>query len=469
MSVTSLPSQVAAALPATEWEAPGIILLKLLVIGFLVLLNGFFVASEFAIVKVRGTQLDALIEGGRNGAKFARHVVAHLDAYLSATQLGITLASLALGWLGEPFLARMLEPFFALAGVTSAALIHGSAFALAFAAITFLHIVIGELAPKSLAIRKAVPTTLWVSRPLGLFYTIFKPAIWLLNGAANLILKHLMRIDPVAEMELAHSEEELRAILAESQQASEVSPLEKEMLLNVLDLRSLTVRDITTPRRSVVFLNAGDSLAENLRVAKTSGHTRFPLCREHLDETLGLIHIKDLLALDGAPHPDLAAIKREMVTVPEMLPLPRLLKIFLTRHAHMALALDEFGGAAGIVTLDDVLEELVGEIQDEFDAEQPRFQRLDENDFTVSGALGLHELRDLAGLDLQHPDVSTVSGYVTAALGHLPRKGEQVTICGHRVTVAQAGTRRVQQLHFHKLPEAGLVSEDGGRPSSCQV
>lgn len=246
MSPMSLP--LLAAAPATEWEPIGIILLKLLTIAFLVLLNGFFVASEFAIVKVRGSQLDALVAAGRKGAKFARHVVAHLDGYLSATQLGITLASLALGWVGEPFLARMLEPFFTRAGVNSMAIIHGVSFTLAFATITFLHIVIGELAPKSLAIRKAAPTALWVSRPLGLFYTIFKPAIWLLNGAVNLILKHLLRIDPVAEMELAHSEEELRVILAESQKASEVSPLEKEMLLNIFDLRSLKVRDILGSR-----------------------------------------------------------------------------------------------------------------------------------------------------------------------------------------------------------------------------
>ncbi len=306
MILTSSNWTLAATVaPATEWEPIGVILLKLGTIFFFVLLNGFFVACEFAIVKVRGSQLDSLVEQGRRGAKFARHVAAHLDAYLSATQLGITLASLALGWLGEPFLARMLEPAFALAGVTAAPVIHASAFALAFALITFLHIVLGELAPKSLAIRKAVETTMWVSRPLGVFYSVFKPAIWLLNGAANFILRHFLRVDPVAETELAHSEEELRLILAESQQAQEVSALEKEMLLNVLDLRRLAVRDIVTPRGHVLFLDVEDSFADNLRAAKASRHTRFPLCRGHLDQALGLIHIKDLLTLAGeaAPRP----------------------------------------------------------------------------------------------------------------------------------------------------------------------
>ncbi|HYJ04822.1 MAG TPA: hemolysin family protein [Chthoniobacterales bacterium] len=441
----------AVATPATEWEPFGIVLFKLLTVAFLVLLNGFFVACEFAIVKVRPSQLDALIAGGIKPAKLARHIAARLDAYLSATQLGITLASLALGWLGEPFLARMLEPFFALAGVTSPAIIHTISFALAFAAITFLHIVLGELAPKSVAIRKATQTTLWVSRPLALFHTIFKPAIWLFNGAANLILRHVLHIDPVAETELAHSEEELRVILAESQKAQEVSTLEKEMLLNVFDLRRLAVRNIVTPRRSVVFLDVGDSLAENLRLAKSSGHTRFPLCRGHLDQSIGLIHIKDLLALEGDAISDLGSIKRELLSIPEMLSVPRLLNLFLNRHAHLALSLDEFGGATGIVTLDNVLEELVGEIRDEFDAQPREFHRLDENNFIVNGALALHELREIAGLDLKHADVSTAAGYVTAALGNLPKKGDQVTIDGYLVTVVQASTRRVRQLHFHKL------------------
>src|SRR5262249_20013929 len=194
--------------------------------------NGFFVASEFAIVKVRASQLDALAAQGHSRARQARQVVAHLDAYLSATQLGITLTSLGLGWLGEPFLAQMIEPFFALANITSPVLIETVAFALAFATITILHIVLGELAPKSIAIRKAVPTTLWVSRPLRLFYLVFQPAIWLLNGMANWLLKRVFRLEPVAESELAHSEEELRLIVDESAKSAHISPLSHEIVDN---------------------------------------------------------------------------------------------------------------------------------------------------------------------------------------------------------------------------------------------
>ncbi len=460
LSATSYPPIATALAPAAEWEPLGIVLLKLLTVLFFVLLNGFFVACEFAIVKVRGSELQSLVERGTSRAQFARHVAAHLDAYLSATQLGITLASLALGWLGEPFLARMLEPFFVLAGVGSPAVVHAVSFALAFAAITFLHIVIGELTPKSLAIRRAVQTTLWVSRPLGFFYTLFKPAISLLNGAANFILRHALRIDPVAETERAHSEEELRVILAESHRAEEVSTLEKEMLLNVLDLRRLTARDIVTPRQRVVFLDLEDALAENLRVARASGHTRFPLARGHLDQALGLIHVKDLLALADQPGRDLLAIKRDLLTVPEMLSLPRLLDLFLSRHVHMALVLDEFGGATGIVTLDNVLEELVGEIQDEFDREPPAIEHLSADEFIVRGRLPLHELRGQTGLEVACEEVSTVGGYIIHLLGRLPQEGETVQIGGYRAAVTKCDSRRVRRIKFQRAPAAAELPAD---------
>lgn len=435
---------------AREWDSGGSIMLQLAVIVFLVLLNGFFVASEFAIVKVRGSQLEALEEEGDSRAGFARHVTVHLDAYLSATQLGITLSSLALGWVGEPFLAKMLQPFFFLAGVTSEAAIKTVSVAFAFAVITFLHIVLGELAPKSLAIRKSVATTLWVAKPLGLFYILFKPAIWFLNGAANLILKHVFKLEPVSEHELAHSEEELRVILAESERAEEVTSLGKEILINALDLSKRVVRDITTPRGEVVFLNTDDSFEENLEAALKSRHTRFPLCEGHLDNTIGLVHIKDLLKLMREPKADLNSIRRDILPVPEMMPLEKLLTFFLQKHAHLGLVVDEFGGTVGIVTLDNVLEELVGEIQDEFDAENTEFRRVNDNEFFAQGSLGLYELNDLAGIEVENADVSTVGGYVTHLLGHLPKAGETVKIEEYEVTITQTDGRRVGQLHFKR-------------------
>ncbi|MDB6150719.1 MAG: corC 2, partial [Chthoniobacter sp.] len=441
---------------ARHWDGGGNILLQLAVILFLVLLNGFFVASEFAIVKVRGSQLEALEEEGEKRAAFARHVTVHLDAYLSATQLGITLASLALGWVGEPFLARMIQPFFYAFGLTSEAVIRPVSITLAFAVITFLHIVLGELAPKSLAIRKSVITTLWIARPLALFYVLFKPAIWFLNGAANLVLKHVFRLEPVSEHELAHSEEELRVILAESERADEVTTLGKEILINALDMRKRVVRDITTPRGEVVFLNTEDTFEENLKVALESRHTRFPLCEGHLDNTIGLVHIKDILKLMRAEQPTLASIKRDLLPVPEMMSLEKLLAFFLSKHAHIGLVVDEFGGTVGMVTLDNVIEELVGEIQDEFDADTTEFRRINAEEFTVRGSLGLYELHDLAGLELESADVSTIGGYVTHLLGHMPKAGEHVRIDDYLVTITQSDGRRVEALHFKRADEARL-------------
>jgi CBS domain containing-hemolysin-like protein len=445
-----LPAAPLADAIVEHWDSPLIILGKLAVILGLVVLNAFFVASEFAIVKVRASQLDALEDEGDVRAVFAKHVRNHLDAYLSATQLGITLASLALGWIGEQFLAHLLEPAFVLANIHSHAVISAIAITLAFLGITFLHIVFGELAPKYLAIGNPLSVSLALARPLGGFYILFKPAIWVLNKSSNFFLQKLLRIKPVAGAELAHSEEELRLILDESEKSDEVSELGRDLLVNALDLRQRVVRDIMTPRGEVVFLDLEEDFEQNLKKAFESRHTRFPLCRGHLDNAVGLIHIKELMPMMRDPHPDLMRIKRDITPVPEMMSLEKLLNLFLTKHAHLALVVDEYGGTVGMVTLENVLEEIVGDIQDEFDAEKAEFRKINENEFSVFGSLGLYELRDLAGLELESADVSTIGGYVTHLLGHLPKQGEQVRINDYVVTISQTDGRRVGQLHFRK-------------------
>jgi CBS domain containing-hemolysin-like protein len=425
--------------------------IQLLVVLGLVVLNGFFVASEFAIVKVRSSQLEALEAVGDRKARRAIDVTENLDAYLSATQLGITLASLALGWVGEPFLADLVSPILAKLSITSEPLARTLTVGIAFGIITFLHIVLGELAPKSIAIAKPVPTTLWVSVPLGFFYQLFRPAIWFLNGSATWVLQKILRIRPLSERELAHSEEELRVILAQSEDAKQVTPIGKEILMNALDLRKRVVRDITTPRKEVVFLNTEDSFNENLTRAIQSRHTRFPLCDGHLDNAIGLVHIKDLLSQMREPAPNLTKIRRDLLPVPEMMPLERLLTFFLSKHAHIALVLDEYGGTVGVVTLDNVLEEIVGEIQDEFDNESQEFKRVNADEFLVDGALALYELKDLAGITIESEDVSTVGGYITHLTGHLPAVGEQVKIPPFQVTVTKADDRRVLEARFQRL------------------
>ena len=446
----------------TRWDPPGILIGKLAAIAALVALNGFFVTAEFALVKIRTSQIDTLAAEGSRRATFAKQVKDNLNAYLSACQVGITAASLGLGWLGEPFLARMLQPFFTVAGVESPAVIKSVSFALAFSVITFLHIVLGEQAPKILAIRKAISATLFVSAPLRLFYTVFKPAIWFLNAASNWILRRLFHIEPIGEGELAHSEEELRLIFDQSAKSAEVTPLGRELVINVLDLRDRVVRDIMTPRGEIVYLDLEDGFEANVRKALESRHTRFPLCRENLDNTVGLIHIKELLPMMRDTHPDLLKIKRDLIPVPEMMPLEKLLKLFLTRHAHLALVVDEFGGTVGMVTLENVLEELVGDIQDEFDFEKEEFRKISVNEFSVDGTLGLYELNDLAKLELESADVSTIGGYVTHLLGHLPKQGEQVKIDDYLVTVSQTDGRRINQLHFKKLSDATAPATASG-------
>jgi magnesium and cobalt exporter, CNNM family len=444
----------------TRWDSPALIIGKLLVIAALVALNSFFVAAEFALVKVRHSQLQALASQGNKRASISQHVVENLTAYLSACQLGITLASLGLGWVGEPFLARMLQPFFALLGISSDPFVASISFAIAFSLITALHIVLGEQAPKILAIQKSVGATLLVSPPLRVFYAIFRPFIWFLNVSSNWILTHIFRVRPAGEAELAHSEEELRLILSESARAKEVSPLGKELLINALDLHERVVRDIMTPRGQVVFLNVEESFEENVKKALASRHTRFPLCRGHLDNTVGLIHIKELVPLMRDPNPDLLRIRRDLIPVPEMMSLEKLLSLFLNKHAHLAIVVDEFGGTVGMVTLENVLEELVGDIQDEFDTEKEEFREINENEFSVDGALALYELRDLAGIELESADVSTIGGYVTHLLGHLPKPGEHVQIDNYLVTISQSDGRSVQQLHFRKLDEAAAKKSD---------
>lgn len=454
MSILHSFGAFVAEAPATHWDSPPLILLKLGAIAALVALNGFFVCCEFAIIKVRNSQLDALIEEGSARANFLKHVRNHLDAYLSATQLGVTLASLALGWIGEAFLERMLEPFFLLTNVHSHTIITSVSITIAFIGITFLHIVFGELAPKYTAIANPLPVAMRLVRPLAGFYVLFKPAIWLLHKSSNFLLHTILRMKPASGAELAHSEEELRLILDESEKSKEVSPLGRDLLINALDLRERVVRDIMTPRGDIVYLNIEEDFETNVKKVVESRHTRFPLCRENLDHTLGLVHVKELMLMMRDPNPDFMRIKRDLTPVPEMMSLEKLLNLFLTKHAHLAIVVDEFGGTVGMVTLENVLEELVGDIQDEFDTDKEEFRKINDNEFVVDGGLGLYELHDAAGLELDSADVSTIGGYVTHLLGHLPKQGEQVKIDNYAVTVSQADARRVRQLHFRKLAEA---------------
>ena len=410
---------------------------------FLVALNGFFVAAEFALVKVRPTQLDPWVQRGYRTGRVARHMVRHLDAYLSATQLGITLASLALGWIGEPAFAWIVRPAVELfPGAGEEAVRHASV-VVAFLVITILHIVLGELAPKSLAIRKPEATSLWVAVPLFVFYKITYPAIWILNHSANAILK-VVGIQPVSESELGHDEEELRRLLASSH-PERLSEVKQELLDNIFELSHRTARQIMIPRGDVVYLSVTQPIETNLEIARGSGHTRFPLCDGDLDQVLGLVHIKDIFRA-ATPPVSLTEIARELTFVPETLELDRLLLRMRQGQVHMAAVLDEYGGVSGIVTLENVVEEIVGAIQDEFDTEEPELVPLGEGLYDVSGSMLVKDFEDELALELSDRDEDTIAGLVLSELGRSPEVGDHARIGPLAAEVREISGNRIVRV-----------------------
>lgn len=444
----------------TEFPSLGKALLYTAGITFFLLLNAFFVASEFAIVKVRPSQLET--EGTADAAKIKipLHVVNHLDGYLSACQLGITIASLALGFLGEPFVEALIAPLLIKTGISDwwVKLI---SFTLAIASFTFLHVVIGELMPKSIAIRRSVSTTLLLAAPLHGFYRAANWAIVVLNGSANKLLQVFFNMDPVRESEQGHSAAELAVLVTQSGASHEVTETEREILINALGLNELWVRDVMTPRNNVVVLDADEPFEKTLEIALRSKHTRFPLVKGHLDHSIGLIHIKDLFKLINDPDADLTRIKRELKMVPDTMPLDTLLKFFLREHAHLALVVDEFGTPVGVVFLDNIMEELVGDIQDEFDNERSAFNRINENEFVIEGSLTLNDLGGhVPDLELESGEVITVGGYITQHLGRFPLVGEALDILAYEARVTSTDGRRVGQIHFRKRSMEEVLGTD---------
>ena len=436
-----------------DFPTLGETILYLFGITFFLLLNAFFVASEFAIVKVRPSQLES--HGKETGADVSRavHVVKHLDGYLSANQLGITFSSLALGFLGEPFVKALVSPILAQTGMPEVG-IYWVSLIIAYASFTFLHVVVGELMPKSIAIRRALGTTMMLVGPLHLFFKTFYLVIRFFQGTANWLLKTFFRIDPISEGEHVHSAEELAILVTHSGRFQEVTETEREILINALELNELWVRDVMTPRTEVVVLDADEPFEKTLDVAIRSKHTRFPLVKGHLDQAIGLIHIKDLFKLLSDPDPDLMRIKRDLKMVPDTMPLDSLLKFFLKEHAHLAMAVDEFGTPVGVVFLDNVMEELVGDIQDEFDNEHSAFIRINDDEFVVEGSMTLNDLEGYAeDLYLESGEVTTVGGYITQQLERFPETGETLEILGYEAKVTSTDGRRVGQVHFRKLAE----------------
>jgi CBS domain containing-hemolysin-like protein len=421
----------------------------------LVLLNGFFVAAEFAIVKVRSTKIKELAEAGDWRAAIARTVIGHLDAYLSACQLGITFASLGLGWIGEPAVAKLIEPALYATGVTNQTLIHTIAFTIAFVIISFLHIVLGELAPKSLAIRKPESTSLWLAPPLHAFYWLMYVPIAALNGTANWILR-LLGIEPAGETGEAHSSEELRMIVGASHTHGVLNATERRLLENVIDFSEREVAEIMTPRVDMVCLLVNKSIAENLAIVRGEQHTRYPLAEGSADNVIGMIHIKDFITLtaDGAAERTgsvLQSIKRPVLFVPESATIDAVLRTIQATHTLMAIVVDEYGGVAGLVTLEDVLEELVGEIRDEFDEGELEIERRG-GETIVDGGLPLSEVEEMFPdvVSDEESDVRTIGGLVLKELGRIPVEGDRVTLGPYRLEVVEMDNLRITRVKIER-------------------
>jgi CBS domain containing-hemolysin-like protein len=427
-------------------------LLYVLVALALVALNAFFVATEFGIVKVRSTRIEELVSQGVARAQATQEVIGNLNPYLSACQLGITLASLGLGWVGEPAFAHLFERLLGLLGIGSSIAVHTAALVTAFVLITLLHVVLGELVPKTIAIDYPERTALWVAWPIRIFYRVFYPFIWAMNELANLTIK-TVGLRPASEDERAHTEEELRMIVARSQRGGVLTEAHASLLARALDFAGHTVRQIIVPRGEIVFLDVNRPYEEILKTARESGHSRYPLCDGDLDRVLGILHIKDLFVHmdETSGVADLRALAHAPLLIPETLPVERLLGRFQRERVHMAIVLDEYGGTTGMVTLEDVIEEIIGEVQDEFDMEEPMVQRMSGGRLSVDATLPVDEIGERLGIDedLEEPDIDTLGGLVFTRLGRLPEVGDTVVLGGRRVEVSRVDGRRILRVLVH--------------------
>lgn len=428
--------------------------LKILAVFALVVLNGFFVAAELAMVRIRETQLEALAAKGNRRAKVARSVVENIDAYIGATQFGITLASMALGVVVEPVFQRLLEPLFSILNISSVHTQQTIAILVGFFVNSYLLIVAGELAPKAMAIRKTLETALFVASPLRWFYRLSYPFIWVLNHSARWLLRQL-GIPVDVETGRAHSEEELRLLLSSAQKISGTTGSGRRVALNALDLRRRMARDVMRPRQEIIAFDTDASIAECMEIAERTRYSRFPLCESgDLDRTLGVVHIKDLYAARHRVQTggELARSARKLIYAPETARLEKLLRLFLERRLHLAIVVDEYGGTVGMVTLENILEELVGQIQDEFDQENPLLIRKNETTWEVAGALPLHELDEVLGEPPQEEGVTTVSGWLTHRLGGFPKVGDVLTVNSYELRVEEMEGTRVGKLKITRRP-----------------
>ncbi|MFJ7728772.1 hemolysin family protein [Neobacillus sp. NPDC097160] len=430
-------------------------IVNLIIIAIFIALTAFFVAVEFAIVKVRGTRIDQLIKEGKSGAKAAKHVVTHLDEYLSACQLGITVTALGLGWLGEPTVSKILQPVFHLFHLNSS-LTHILSVIIAFALVTFINVVVGELAPKSFAIQKAETIMLIFAKPMIWFYNLFYPFIWVLNASSRK-LTGLFGLKPASENEMAHSEEELRIILSESYQRGEINKSELTYVNNVFDFNNRIAKEIMVPRTEIVGVSIDDQPKDILSLIKEQKYTRYPVMNGDKDNIVGIVNIKDILTTkishDIVSEKPITPFIKPVISVIETIPIQNLLLKLQKERTQMAILLDEFGGTSGLVTVEDILEEIVGEIRDEFDADEvSEVRKIKDFHYIVSGKVLIETVNDLLGTSISNKDLDTIGGWFLSKKFDA-KIDENIEIDGFSFRIKEMEEHHILFMEIQKLAE----------------
>ena len=441
-------------------EDPFLSWLNLFLALVLVALNGFFVAAEFALVRVRESRIQQLEQEGSARAVVVRDALRDLDDYLSVCQVGITVASLGLGWIGEPAVAHLIEPVLHAVGITSERAVSIISFVVGFALITYAHLVFGEQAPKYFSIQKAERTALWISRPLKIFMVLFRPLVWLVNASTNFVLRP-WGIKLGEEME-AHSEEELRIMISSSAASGELEPAERDYLNNVFDFGDRVAREIMVPRPDIEALSVDMPLPEMVDAAVFGRYTRYPVYEGDLDHIVGAVHVKDLLraARENPDDFDIRAIIRDCLVVPENKPIEQILREFQKRKLQMAIVIDEWGSVEGLITIEDIVEELVGEIQDEFDEGEAEIEEIGDGVYAIDGRIPITEVNEYFDLDLPHEDFDTIGGYVLGVLGRPPEPGDTVEVDGVILQVKSVDGPRVSMLTLQRKEDARSEPSD---------
>ena len=439
------------------------LVLRLAAVLALVVANGFFVAAEFALVTARSTRIDELADSGDRLARRAQTAQRDLDQAISGTQLGITLASLGLGWIGEPAVANSLEPLFAVAGFsTSSGAIHTTAIIIAFLLITYLHIVLGELAPKTVALLRPEAVSRYVAGPLLTFNRIMWPGIWFLNGSARFFLKMIRVPTAPHGLEHAHSPDEIEILVRESRREGIVEEDEQAMIEGVFELTRTMTREVMTPRPDIVAVGSIATPDRILEIAEKSGFSRLPVIEDSLDEIIGIVVVKDLLSEIMGEQPSTRTareVMREAVFVPDTKAIDDLLAELRARKTHMAVVVDEFGGTDGVVTLEDLLEEIVGEIYDEHDVAEQSISVDRDGTIAIDGGCSVSDLLDWLDLEkvLEAEQYDTVAGFIIGELGRIPEEGDRVSLGTVTIEVVELTDRRVTRVQIHGISEEDLV------------